>query len=87
MNIRLKYLLLDKKMTITKLSEITGINRVYLSRLANNRVEDTKLLYLELVTAALQCSYDDLLGENTKSVEEIIINKNNIEKKMSLRVC
>ncbi|TFD85023.1 helix-turn-helix domain-containing protein [Cryobacterium lactosi] len=58
---RLDELLLDRGMTLTRLSELVGISVVNLSVLKNDRARAIRYSTLAAVCAALDCEVGDLL--------------------------
>jgi putative transcriptional regulator len=60
-NIRLNYLLLDKRMKLKELSEITGIAVNNLSVLKTNKARAIRFSTLEAICKALDCKPGDLL--------------------------
>ena len=60
-NIRLDYVLLDKRMKLKDLSEITGIAVNNLSVLKTNKARAIRFSTLEALCKALDCSPGDLL--------------------------
>ncbi|MGE4159904.1 MAG: helix-turn-helix domain-containing protein [Planctomycetota bacterium] len=59
--VRLDYLLLDRKMNLTDLSERVGISIANLSNLKTNKVRAIRFSTLEVICKALQCQPADLL--------------------------
>ena len=59
--VRLDYLLLDKRMTLTELSHRTGLALNNLSILKTNQARAIRFSTLEAVCRALDCSPGDLL--------------------------
>ncbi|MHC4951830.1 MAG: helix-turn-helix domain-containing protein [Planctomycetota bacterium] len=60
-NIRLDYVLLDKRMKLKELSEITGIAVNNLSVLKTNKARAIRFSTLEAICKALDCSPGDLI--------------------------
>ena len=60
-NIRLDYVLLDKRMKLKELSEITGIAVNNLSVLKTNKARAIRFSTLEALCKALDCSPGDLM--------------------------
>jgi putative transcriptional regulator len=58
---RLDELLLDRGMTLTRLSELVGVNLVNLSVLKNDRARAIRFSTLTAICDALDCSVGDLL--------------------------
>ncbi len=59
--VRLDYLLLDRRMKLVDLAEITGIALNNLSLLKTGKVKAIRFSTLEAVCKALQCQPGDLL--------------------------
>ena len=59
--VRLDYLLLDRRMKLVDLAEITGIALNNLSLLKTGKVKAVRFSTLEAVCKALQCQPGDLL--------------------------
>ena len=63
---RLDELLVERGMTLTRLSEIVGVSVVNLSVLKNDRARAIRFSTLTAICEALECQPGDLLGfENT----------------------
>ena len=60
-NIRLDYVLLDKRMKLKELSEITGIAVNNLSVLKTNKARAIRFSTLEAICKALDCAPGDLM--------------------------
>ena len=60
-NIRLDYVLLDKRMKLKDLAEMTGISVNNLSVLKTNKARAIRFSTLEALCKALDCSPGDLL--------------------------
>jgi putative transcriptional regulator len=60
-NIRLDYVLLDKRMKLTELAEATGIALNNLSVLKTNKARAIRFSTLNAICKALNCSPGDLL--------------------------
>jgi putative transcriptional regulator len=60
-NIRLDYVLLDKRMKLTELAEATGIALNNLSVLKTNKARAIRFSTLNSICKALNCSPGDLL--------------------------
>lgn len=60
-NIRLDYVLLDKRMKLKELSEITGIAVNNLSVLKTNKARAIRFSTLEAICKALDCNPGDLI--------------------------
>ncbi len=60
-NIRLDYVLLDKRMKLKELAEITGIAVNNLSVLKTNKARAIRFSTLEAICKALDCSPGDLI--------------------------
>ena len=60
-NIRLDYVLLDKRMKLKELSEITGIAVNNLSVLKTNKARAIRFSTLEAICKALDCTPGDLV--------------------------
>ena len=60
-NIRLDYVLLDRRMKLTELAEATGIALNNLSILKTNKARAIRFSTLELICKALDCTPGDLL--------------------------
>ena len=60
-NIRLDYVLLDKRMKLKDLAEITGIAVNNLSVLKTNKARAIRFSTLEAICKALNCSPGDLI--------------------------
>ena len=60
-NIRLDYLLLDKRMKLKELAEITGIAVNNLSVLKTNKAKAIRFSTLEAICKALDCTPGELL--------------------------
>ena len=60
-NIRLDYVLLDKRMKLKDLAEITGIALNNLSVLKTNKARAIRFSTLEALCKALNCSPGDLI--------------------------
>ena len=60
-NIRLDYVLLDKRMKLKELSEITGIAVNNLSVLKTNKARAIRFSTLEAICKALDCCPGDLI--------------------------
>lgn len=60
-NIRLDYVLLDKRMKLKELSEITGIAVNNLSVLKTNKARAIRFSTLEAICKAIGCSPGDLM--------------------------
>jgi putative transcriptional regulator len=60
-NIRLDYVLLDKRMKLKDLSEMTGIAVNNLSVLKTNKARAIRFSTLEILCKALDCSPGDLI--------------------------
>ena len=60
-NIRLDYVLLDKRMKLTELAEATGIALNNLSILKTNKARAIRFSTLDAICKALDCSPGDLL--------------------------
>ncbi|MHC4237378.1 MAG: helix-turn-helix domain-containing protein [Planctomycetota bacterium] len=60
-NIRLDYVLLDRRMKLKELSEITGIAVNNLSVLKTNKARAIRFSTLEALCKALDCSPGDLI--------------------------
>lgn len=60
-NIRLDYVLLDKRMKLKDLSEITGIAVNNLSVLKTNKARAIRFSTLEVICKALGCTPGDLM--------------------------
>ncbi len=60
-NIRLDYVLLDKRMKLKELSELTGIAVNNLSVLKTNKARAIRFSTLEALCKALNCSPGDLI--------------------------
>ena len=58
---RLDELLLDRGMTLTRLSEIVGVSIVNLSILKNDRAKAIRFSTLTAICAALDCEIGELL--------------------------
>ncbi len=59
-NIRLDYVLLDRRMKLKDLSEATGLAVNNLSTLKTNKARAIRLSTLELICKALECTPGDL---------------------------
>ena len=66
---RLKFILLEKNMRMKTLSDLTGINRFYLSDLAHNKVKDLKIEYLTKICQVLNCELGDLFIREKKMMK------------------
>ncbi len=60
-NIRLDYVLLDRRMKLTELAEATGIALNNLSVLKTNKARAIRFSTLESICKALNCTPGDLL--------------------------
>lgn len=60
-NLRLDYVLLDKRMKLTELAEATGISLNNLSVLKTNKARAIRFSTLDAICKALNCSPGDLL--------------------------
>jgi putative transcriptional regulator len=60
-NVRLDYVLLDKRMKLTELAEATGIALNNLSVLKTNKARAIRFSTLNSICKALNCSPGDLL--------------------------
>ncbi|MDD5328300.1 MAG: helix-turn-helix transcriptional regulator [Phycisphaerae bacterium] len=60
-NIRLDYVLLDRRMKLTELAEATGIALNNLSILKTNKARAIRFSTLNLICKALNCTPGDLL--------------------------
>ncbi|MHC5140174.1 MAG: helix-turn-helix domain-containing protein [Planctomycetota bacterium] len=60
-NIRLDYVLLDRRMKLKELSEITGIAVNNLSVLKTNKARAIRFSTLEAICKALDCNPGDLI--------------------------
>jgi len=60
-NIRLDYVLLDRRMKLTELAEATGIALNNLSVLKTNKARAIRFSTLDSICKALNCSPGDLL--------------------------
>ena len=60
-NIRLDYVLLDKRMKLTELAEVTGIALNNLSVLKTNKARAIRFSTLNSICRALNCKPGDLL--------------------------
>jgi putative transcriptional regulator len=60
-NIRLDYVLLDKRMKLTELAEATGIALNNLSVLKTNKARAIRFSTLDAICRALNCAPGDLL--------------------------
>ncbi|MHC5179735.1 MAG: helix-turn-helix domain-containing protein [Planctomycetota bacterium] len=60
-NIRLDYVLLDRRMKLKELSEITGIAVNNLSVLKTNKARAIRFSTLEAICKALDCTPGDLI--------------------------
>jgi putative transcriptional regulator len=60
-NVRLDYVLLDKRMKLTELAEATGISLNNLSILKTNKARAIRFSTLNSICKALNCSPGDLL--------------------------
>ena len=60
-NIRLDYVLLDRRMKLTELAEATGIALNNLSVLKTNKARAIRFSTLDAICKALNCSPGDLL--------------------------
>jgi putative transcriptional regulator len=60
-NVRLDYVLLDKRMKLTELAEATGIALNNLSVLKTNKARAIRFSTLDAICKALNCSPGDLL--------------------------
>ena len=60
-NIRLDYVLLDRRMKLKELSEITGIAVNNLSVLKTNKARAIRFSTLEAICKALDCTPGDLM--------------------------
>jgi putative transcriptional regulator len=60
-NIRLDYVLLDKRMKLKELADITGIALNNLSVLKTNKARAIRFSTLEAICKALDCSPGDLI--------------------------
>ena len=58
---RLEELLIERGMTLTRLSEIVGVSIVNLSVLKNDRARAIRFSTLTAICDALECSVGDLL--------------------------
>jgi putative transcriptional regulator len=58
---RLDELLVEKEMTLTRLSEIVGVSIVNLSILKNDRAKAIRFSTLTAICAALDCEIGELL--------------------------
>lgn len=58
---RLDELLLERDMTLTRLSELVGINIVNLSVLKNDRARAIRFSTLAAICSALECEVGELL--------------------------
>lgn len=58
---RLDELLSDRRMTLTRLSELVGVSVVNLSVLKNNRARAIRFSTLEAICVALGCEIGELL--------------------------
>ena len=63
--VRLAYLLLDKKMTLTELSQATGIALNNLSVLKRNRARAIRFSTLDALCRELECKPGDLLSRDS----------------------
>lgn len=64
---RLDELLADRKMTLTRLSELVGVSIVNLSILKNDRAKAIRYSTLAAICAVLECEIGDLLVRSTPS--------------------
>ena len=60
-NVRLDYVLLDRRMKLTELAEATGLALNNLSVLKTNKARAIRFSTLESICKALNCSPGDLL--------------------------
>jgi len=60
-NVRLDYVLLDRRMKLTELAEVTGIALNNLSVLKTNKARAIRFSTLNSICKALNCSPGDLL--------------------------
>ncbi|MFA5553850.1 MAG: helix-turn-helix transcriptional regulator [Phycisphaerae bacterium] len=60
-NVRLDYVLLDKRMKLTELAEATGISLNNLSVLKTNKARAIRFSTLDAVCKALNCTPGELL--------------------------
>ena len=69
----IRKLMIDKKITITQLSEAVGIAQPSLSRKLNNSNEDYKIAYLQKICHAMDCSIkiDIINNSNGKTLYTI----------------
>lgn len=58
---RLDELLIDRGLTLTRLSELVGVSVVNLSVLKNDRARAIRFSTLEAICAALSCEVGDVL--------------------------
>jgi len=58
---RLDELLLERDLTLTRLSELVGVSIVNLSVLKNDRARAIRFSTLKAICAALECEVGDLL--------------------------
>ena len=69
-NIRLDYVLLDRRMKLTELAEATGIALNNLSVLKTNKARAIRFSTLSAICKALNCSPGDLLEYVPDSQQE-----------------
>ncbi|MFV0440556.1 MAG: helix-turn-helix domain-containing protein [Lachnospirales bacterium] len=60
-NVKLDVLLVQKKMTITRLSEIIGVTQANISILKNGKAKAIRFSTLEAICEALDCQPADIL--------------------------
>ena len=76
---RLAYLLLDKEMTLTELSEATGIALNNLSILKTNRARAIRYSTLNKICEALDCTPGELFeyvpGDQSQTTEGVLNSK------------
>ena len=76
-NIRLDYVLLDKRMKLKELSEITGIAVNNLSVLKTNKARAIRFSTLEAICKALDCSPGELIEYVPDNEKERNLIENN----------
>lgn len=62
-------LLIDRKMTLSKLSELAGISIVNLSVLKNGHARAIRFSTLSAICKVLECEVGELLAVNTTNAE------------------
>ena len=72
---KLKHILFDMGITIKQVSDETGLDRFFLSRLANNKVKDLKLESFNILCTYLNKQPGELLIRDIDSDESINLIK------------